>query len=299
MTTRRSFFKQAGFGLAAATAAPALFTRNAAAQAATTATGGGTDSFRLGIAGYTFNKFKLDATLEMLKQVDVHFLCIKDFHLPLKSTDEEIAAFHAKCKSFGVTGYGVGPIYMGTEEEVNNAFAYAKRVGVKTLVGVPFKMVEKKRASSPELLKLIDRKVQEYDMKYAIHNHGPDMPELFPTAESAIELIKNMDKRVGLCLDVGHQLRDGRDPVKAILNYADRLHDVHIKNVTEATRKGRGIELPRGAIDFPALVRALRQVNYAGVCSLEYEKDMDSPLLGIAESIGYFRGVVDATRGKA
>jgi len=294
MKTRRSFFKQAGLGLAAAAGAPALISTARAQPAAPAADAAST--FKVAVAGFTFNKFKLDQTLEMLKKVDVHYLCIKDFHLPLKSTDEEIAAFHEKCKSFGVTGYGVGPIYMGTEEEVNAAFAYAKRVGVKTLVGVPFKMVEKKRCSSPELLKLIDAKVKEYDIKYAIHNHGPDMPELFPNAESAIEMIKDMDKRVGLCLDIGHQFRDGKDPVKAILDYADRIHDVHIKNVTEATKKGRGIEIPRGAIDFPAVVRALRQIKYTGACSLEYEKDMSDPLLGIAESIGYFRGVIDATR---
>jgi sugar phosphate isomerase/epimerase len=236
----------------------------------------------------------------MLKRIDVHYLCIKDFHLPLKSTDEEIAAFHEKCKSFDVTGYGVGPIYMGSEQEVNDAFAYAKRVGVKTLVGVPFKQAEidgkKKRAASPELLKLINEKVQEYDIKYAIHNHGPDMPELFPTAESGIELIEKMDTRVGLCLDIGHQFRDGKDPVKAVLDFADRIHDMHIKNVTAPTKAGRGIEMPRGQIDIPALVRALRKVKYGGVCSLEYEKDMNDPLLGIAESIGYFRGVMDATR---
>jgi sugar phosphate isomerase/epimerase len=232
----------------------------------------------------------------MVKKVDVHYLCIKDFHLPLKSTDEEIAAFHAKCKSFDVTGYGVGPIYMGSEEEVNNAFAYAKRVGVKTVVGVPFKMVDKKRVSSPELLQVVNRKVREYDMKYAIHNHGPDMPELFPTAESAIELIKDLDQRVGLCLDIGHQLRDGKDPVKAMLEFADRVHDIHIKNVTAATKQGRAIEMPRGAIDMPAFVRALRKVKYSGMCSLEFEKDMDNPIVGIAESIGYFRGLMDATR---
>lgn len=251
--------------------------------------------FRLGIAGFTFNKFKLDPTLEMLKKVDVHYLCIKDFHLPLNSTEEEIAAFHAKCKSFNVTGYGVGPIYMGSEEEVNKAFAYAKRVGVKTLVGVPFKMVEKKRVSSPELLKLVNQKVQEYDIKYAIHNHGPDMPELFPNAESAMEIIQDMDKRVGLCLDIGHQFRDGKDPIKAFKDYADRVHDIHLKNVTSADKKGHAAELPRGAINLTAFVRALREVKYSGVCSLEFEKDMDNPLTGIAECIGYFRGVMDAT----
>lgn len=294
MTTRRSFFKQAGFGLVAAAGAPALITGTARAQQAHAADPA-KDAFHVAMAGFTFCKFKLDQTLEMLKKVDVHYLCIKDFHLPLKSTDEEIAAFHATCKSFGVSGYGVGPIYMGSEQEVNDAFAYAKRVGVKTLVGVPFKMVAKKRTAAPELLKLVNDKVQEYDIKYAIHNHGPDMPELFPNAESAIEMIKDMDKRVGLCLDIGHQFRDGKDPIKAILAYADRIHDMHIKNVTEATKKGRGIELPCGAIDFPAVVRALRTIKYSGMCSLEYDKDMTDPLLGIAESIGYFRGVMDAT----
>lgn len=318
MTTRRSFLKQTGFGLAAAASASALFSCTARAQQAAAATDNPADTFRVGIAGYTFNKFKLDKeaalaealkknpqatlkdlpdqTLEMLKQVGVHYLCIKDFHLPLKSTDQEIAAFHAKCKSFGVTGYGVGPIYMGSEEEVNNAFAYAKRVGVKTLVGVPFKMVEKKRTASPELLKLINAKVQEYDIKYAIHNHGPDMPELFPSAESIIDMVKDYDKRVGMCLDIGHQFRDGKDPVKAITDFADRIHDVHIKNVTEATKKGKGIEMPRGKIDMPAVVRALRAIKYSGVCSLEYEKDMDNPLAGITESITYFRKVMDETR---
>ena len=122
------------------------------------------------------------------------------------------------------------------------------------------------------------------------------MPELFPTAESAMEMIKNLDKRVGLCLDIGHQLRDGKDPTKALVEFSDRVHDIHIKNVTSADKKGKGIELPRGAIDMPAFVRALRKVRYSGVCSLEYEKDMNDPMLGIAESIGYFRGVMDATR---
>lgn len=294
MTTRRSFFRNAGIGLAAAAGAPALFTQTASAQQSPAAPA--PDTFKLGIAGYTFHKFKLDQTLEMLKKVDVRYLCIKDFHLPFKSTDEEIAAFHEQCKASGVTGYGVGPIYMSGAEEVNNAFAYAKRVGVKTLVGVPFKMVDKKRVADAELCKLINDKVQEYDIKYAIHNHGPDMPELFPTAESGIAIIQNMDKRVGLCLDIGHELRDGKDPVKSMLDYADRIHDIHIKNVTEASKKGRGIEMPRGLIDMPAFVRAVRKVQYSGVCSLEYEKDMNDPLLGIAESIGYFKGVMDATR---
>ena len=292
MITRRSFFRETGLGLAAATAAPALFTVSAQAQQAA----GGKDPFFIAIAGYTFNKFKLEQTLEMMKKVDVQYLCIKDFHLPLNSTEEQIAVFHETCKSFGVTGYGVGPIYMGSVDEAKRAFAYAKRVGVKVVVGVPFEMKDNKRVSSVALLSAIDGLVKEYDMKYAIHNHGPDMPDLFPSAESAIALVKDLDKRIGLCLDIGHELRDGKDPADAILKYGDRLHDLHVKNVSAANKSGGSVQMPRGKIDIPAVVRALRKVGYTGACSLEYEKDMDDPLLGIAESIGYFRGVVDATR---
>jgi inosose dehydratase len=294
-TARRSFLKQATVAVGAAIGAPALFSSTGRAMQPVS-NAKAEDTVRVGMAGYTFNKFKLDPTLEMLKRLDVRYLCIKDFHLPLDSTDEQIAAFHEKCRSFGVAGYGVGPIYMGSEAEVNRAFDYAKRVGVKVLVGVPFKIVEKKRVSSPELLKLIDQKVREYDMFYAIHNHGPDMPELFPTAENAMEMIGHLDRRVGLCLDIGHQLRDGKDPTKAMVRFADRVHDIHIKNVSAADKSGRGVEMPRGIIDIPEFVRALRKVRYPGVCSLEYEKDMNDPFLGIAESIGYFRGVMDATR---
>ena len=295
MIPRRSLLQGTGVAIAGLLASRAGFVPRARGADAPAADPG-KDSFVLGCAGYTFLKFKLEPTLEMLRKVGVHFLCIKDFHLALTSTDAEISAFHAQCQAADVKGYGVGPIYMGSEEEVNRAFDYAKRVGTKTLVGVPFQMVDKKRVASREILRLVDRKVREYDIRYAIHNHGPDMPELFPTAESAIEMVKDLDPRIGLCLDIGHQFRAGADPIRAVTAFADRLFDIHLKNVTAADRTGKTVELGRGAIDIPAFVRALRKAGYRGVCSLEYEKDMENPLAGIAESVGYFRGVLDATR---
>lgn len=295
MIPRRTLLQGTGVAIAGLLASRAGFVPRARGADAPAADPG-KDSFVLGCAGYTFLKFKLEPTLEMLRKVGVHFLCIKDFHLALTSTDAEIAAFHAQCQAADVKGYGVGPIYMGSEEEVNRAFDYAKRVGTKTLVGVPFQMVDKKRVASREILRWVDRKVREYDIRYAIHNHGPDMPELFPTAESAIEMVKDLDPRIGLCLDIGHQFRAGADPIRAVTAFADRLFDIHLKNVTAADRTGKTVELGRGAIDIPAFVRALRKAGYRGVCSLEYEKDMENPLAGIAESVGYFRGVLDATR---
>ena len=244
-----------------------------------------TETFKLGIAGYTFNKFDLDKTLETLKTTDVQYLCIKDFHLPFSSTDDEIKAFHSKLAEYGVIGYGVGPIYMKTKEEVDRAFDYAKRVGVKLIVGVP----------NYELLPYVSEKVAEYDMQYAIHLHGPDI-ELFPDADDVWENVKDLDPRMGMCLDIGHDRRNGKDPVADLEKYHSRVFDVHLKDVTGATKLGYSVEVGRGILDIPAFVRMLRKVKYSRVVSLEHERNMDNPFMGIAESIGYFRGVVAATQ---
>lgn len=241
--------------------------------------------FKVAIAGYTFVNFNLDETLKMMQEVDVHYLCIKDFHLPLNSTDAEIAAFHAKLASYDVTGYAVGPIYMKTKEEVDRAFDYAKRVGVKLIVGVP----------NHEVLPYVDQKVKEYDFKYAIHLHGPDI-ELYPHATDIYENVKDLDPRIGMCLDIGHDARAGHDPIADLKKYSDRVFDIHMKNTTAATKAGKTGEIGRGIIDIPAFVKMLREVKYSGACSLEYERNMKAPLAGIAESIGYFRGVIDATK---
>ena len=122
--------------------------------------------------------------------------------MPLNSTDEQIRAFHDKCAAHKVTGYAVGPIYMKSEEEIDRAFDYAKRVGVKLIVGVP----------NYELLPYVDKKVKEYDFHYAIHLHGPDI-KTYPDATDVWEHTKDLDPRIGMCLDVGHDLRNGCDPV--------------------------------------------------------------------------------------
>lgn len=279
MNNRRSFIKKSVLSMTAAGLTPMLGQEVLAGQNKTE------DTFKLGMAGYSFVHFKLDEALAMMKKTDVNYLCIKDFHLPFTSTDEEIRNFHAKLKESNVTGYAVGPIYMRTNEEIDKGFEYAKRVGVKLIVGIP----------NHDALPYIEKKVKEYDFKYAIHIHGPE-DKLYPDAETVIKFVKNMDKRIGLCFDMGHNFRNGKDSVADLQKYIDRIYDIHLKNVTAGTGEGKTCELGRGKIDIPAFVKMLRKVKYSGVCSLEYEKDMKDPLAGIAESVGYFKGVQDATR---
>ncbi len=244
------------------------------------------EKFKVGMAGYSFAKLNdLDKSLSIMQRADVHYLCIKDFHLPFKSSTTEIAAFHAKLKDKGVTGYAVGPIYMKSEAEIDSAFAYAKRVGVKLIVGVP----------NYELLPYVDKKVKEYDFKYAIHLHGPDI-KTYPDAQDVWDHVKDLDPRIGMCLDIGHDTRNGKDPVADLKKFRSRVFDIHIKDVTGNTKLGYSIEIGRGIINFPAFIKMLREVGYTGVCSLEYERDMATPEMGIAESLGYFRAIIKVTK---
>ncbi|RYE39795.1 MAG: sugar phosphate isomerase/epimerase, partial [Sphingobacteriales bacterium] len=183
------------------------------------------DAFKLAIAGFSFVNFKLDESLKMMKKVDAHYLCIKDFHLPYNSTAEQITAFHATLKENGVTGYAVGPIYTKTRKDIDNAFDYAKRVGVDLIIGIP----------DHADLEYLSQKTKEYNIRYAIHNHGPE-DKLYPTAESIHNLIKNLDPRVGICFDMGHNTRAGKDSVADLQTYNKRIFDMHLKNVTKGVK---------------------------------------------------------------
>ncbi|MBP3833786.1 MAG: sugar phosphate isomerase/epimerase [Bacteroidaceae bacterium] len=275
---RRSFIKTglAGAALAAVGCKPNVAeTPN---EVKTTAAG---NKFHLSCADWTFHLFDIDTALQTLQKCDIHYLCIKDFHLPLDATEEQIKAFHAKCAEYGVTGYGVGPIYQNTEEEVDKAFEYTRKVGAKVMLSVP----------PYELLPYVDKKIKEYpEIKYAIHLHGPDL-DVYQDATVIWDKVKDLDPRIGMCLDIGHDFRNGADPVADLEKYHTRVFDMHIKDETDNSKAGQCVEMGRGKIDFPAFVRMMRKVGYDGMCSLEYEKDMDNPFIGIAESYGYMKAV--------
>lgn len=237
--------------------------------------------FELGLASYTLRKFDLDQTLSMIKRLGLKHVAFKSFHLPLDSSPEQIRNTVAKVKDAGIDLYGGGVIYMRSEEQVHQAFDYAKAAGMRVIIGVPH----------PEFLPLVNRKVKEYDIKVAIHNHGPT-DKVYPVPGSAYEKIKDLDERIGLCNDIGHTMRAGVDPSESIRKYADRLHDLHVKDVSAATAKGHAVEAGRGVIDIPQVLHALIDVDYDGIVSFEYEKDADDPMPGLAESVGYVRGVL-------
>lgn len=239
------------------------------------------NTFSVGMAGYTFREFSVEKTIEMMRRIGVTNLSLKDFHMPMNSTQEQINDVLGKFKAAGINVYTVGVVYMRTKESVDQAFEYARMAGVKLMVCAP----------NYELLSNVDEKVKKYDIRLAIHNHGPDNP-LFPNATDIWNHIKDLDPRIGICIDIGHTTRDGADPSVDIEKFKSRIYDIHIKDVSKNTKEGTTVEMGRGIIDIPKVVATLRKIKYSGNCSLEFEKDMKDPLAGIAESIGYFKGVM-------
>jgi inosose dehydratase len=278
--SRRELLQVATVGTAAIVAGRSSATARAAGGGAPAKTR--TPKFELGLASYTLRKFDLDKTLQITTKVGLKHIAFKDVHLPLNSSPAQIQETVAKVKEAGLDLYGGGVIYMGDEAQVNRAFEYAKAAGMRVIIGVPQK---------PELLPLLDKKVKEYDIKVAIHNHGPG-DKLFPVPASVYEKVKDLDPRIGLCNDVGHTIRAGVDPAVSVEQFPDRLLDVHIKDESAAAANGRPVEVGRGVIDIPRVLNALIKINYAGMVSFEYEKDENDPVAGLAESVGYVRGVL-------
>lgn len=238
------------------------------------------DLFSLGMAGYSLRDMTADEGIAFMNKIQLKNWSVKDFHLPFSSTPEQIADLKSKAAAAGITIYTVGVIYMKSEQEVDTAFDYAKRVGVSLIVGAP----------AYELLPAVEKKVKETGIRIAIHNHGPE-DKLYPSPEDVYNRVKNLDKGMGLCMDIGHTMRNSVDPSEALEKYADRIYDIHIKDVDKAANEGKTIEMGRGVIDLVKFVKTLRKVKYAGKCSIEFEMK-DRVITGIPESIGYIRGIM-------
>lgn len=241
-------------------------------------------TFELGLASYSFREFDLDATLAIAQRLGLRRIALKDMHLPLDSSDALIRATVAKAGALGLAVYGCGVVYMTNEAEVDRAFAYARAGGLGVIIGVP----------EHGLLARAEKRVRDTGIRLAIHNHGPG-DRRYPTPRSVLDRIGSLDPRIGVCLDVGHCERSGLDPSAAAAACGPRLLDVHLKDVTAASEAGVAVEVGRGVVDIPRLLRTLRGMGYRGTAAFEYEKDGRDPLPGLAESVGYVRGVLAAS----
>jgi sugar phosphate isomerase/epimerase len=239
---------------------------------------------KVGVASYTLRKFSLDDCIKGIQRVGLKYVSIKDAHLPLKSTADERKAVAQKFKDAGITPLSCGNISMeNNEASVRAAFEYARDAGIPTIVCSPH----------PDSMAILDKMVKEFNIKLAIHNHGPE-DKRFPSPYDVFKAVEKYDRRVGLCIDVGHTARAGVNPAEAVLKCRERLYDLHMKDISALGNRNTPIESGRGILDIRSILQSLLKIQYQYMMAFEYEKDADDPVPGLAESVGYTKGLLPA-----
>lgn len=237
---------------------------------------------RLGIASYTFRKFDQQHLIEFMKELKTPYLNLKDVHLPMTPADQ-VAARAAEYRAAGMTLTAAGTIYFDKDDDndIRSKFEYVKAAGIPLIVGSP----------SRQVLPRVEKFVKEYNIKLAIHNHGPEDKQ-WPSPFDVLDAVKNMDQRIGCCIDVGHTMRTGTDPVTAIKKVGSRVYDIHMKDLAESKVKESQVAVGDGLMPVPQIFRALIGIGYKGNVDLEYEIHGDDPMPGVIKSFAYMRGVL-------
>lgn len=238
---------------------------------------------RLGVASYSLRTFRRARAIEMVKALRTPYINIKSFHLAYELSPAELAAGRAEIEAAGLQIVGGGTITFqdDTDDEVRKYFDYARAAGMPLIVAT----------ADPRILPRIERFARSYDVKVAIHNHGPE-DRFYPSPYDALKHVDAMDPRMGLCIDLGHTARTGVDVVKSIADAGPRLLDMHAKDLRDLAVKESQCVVGEGAMPFPAIFRQLQAMGYPGYVNLEYEIDADDPLPGMQRSFAYMRGVL-------
>ena len=240
---------------------------------------------RLGLASYTFRNFTRAQLLGFMKQLNLTDLNCKDVkdHLPMDPALEAQAL--ADYAAAGIKLHAAGTIYFpkDDDDDIRSKFEYCKRAGINVIVaGDP----------APATLPRIEKFVREYDIRLAIHNHGPE-DKIYHSPFDVLKVVKDMDPRIGCCIDVGHAARAGANLVEAIHAVGPRLYDMHVKDLTSFSSKESQVPVGEGILPFREMFEALIKINYKGFVDLEYEIHADDPMPGVIESFAFMRGVLD------
>jgi sugar phosphate isomerase/epimerase len=238
---------------------------------------------KLGIASYSFRKFSRTQAIQMAKELGTPYLNVKDFHLKLDASNEEIDAAKKEFADAGIILVGCGNVSFAKDDEadIKSKFEYAKRAGFPLIVCAP----------TAETLPKLEKYVKEYNIKIAVHNHGPE-DKNFPTPQSVLKAVKGMDPRCGLCMDIGHTSRTGADIVESIKEAGPRLLDMHTKDLGDTMKRDSQVAVGDGKLPIPRIFEQLIKMKYQGCVNLEYEIQDDAPMPGMIKSFAYMRGVL-------
>jgi sugar phosphate isomerase/epimerase len=238
---------------------------------------------KLGVASYSLRHFPRAKAIEMIQALGTPYVNIKSVHLDYALAPADIAAARREFETAGLTIVGGGTITFerDTDEDVRKYFEYAKAAGMPLIVAT----------CDPAFLPRIEKFAVTYDIAVALHNHGPE-DKWYPSPYDALRHVARMDRRMGLCVDVGHAVRTGADVVKAIADAGPRVLDLHLKDLRDLTKIDSQVAVGAGNIPIADIFRQLMAIGYTRYANLEYEINETDPLPGMKESFAHMRGIL-------
>jgi len=238
-----------------------------------------TFSIDLGIQSYSLRNFKFPQVVEMTQQLGLHSIEFFPGHFPANQKPDQLAAGIATLKAAGiaVNAYGVCG-FSKNEAAARGLFDFAKKVGFGVITAGP----------TPDSLDMLDKLVEQYDVKIAIHNHGPG-DRHWGKLQQLVDGTKDHHANIGVCLDTGHLERSGDPPIAAIEALGPRLHSLHLKDLNA---QKHDVVVGTGTTDLVAFFTALKAVEFDGPCALEYEIEPKNPMPGIRKSLAAIREAV-------
>lgn len=272
---------------------PLLGTSAVAAEAGSSAKpAAGSSALKLGVATYSLAKLTVPEVIVVLTQLDISAVSLYKSHCPwADGTPDECKAVVQKFNDAGIAVTSTGMIELPNDEAVlRKALDNVRATGLKMFCGW---------LKQTDSLPLVDKLVKEYDLKVAIHNHGPT--EALATGMDVWKAVEPYDPRIGLCLDVGHGFRAGENPAGTIRQCRTRLYEVHLRDTAVAggtMKDPQPTIIGHGLLDFRSIVAALLEVKYSYQAEFEYEKKEENRVPGLAESVGYVRGLLAGMAAK-
>lgn len=263
--TRRGFLKSGAAAAAGLGAVPAFL------RAADKEPYGG---FTVGAQSYCFRNFDTEPALKRIQDLGLHFVEFYQKHAPPESTPAQVKALKNLCRQYGIRPVAFGVQRLTKDHEANQKFfEFGKALGIKALSADP----------DPDSFDSLDKLVDQYRIAIAIHPHGPQGPDRLHrwySAEVIMKAVKDHHPLIGSCLDTGHLIRAAQlgkklDPAEEIRVMGGRNFGVHLKD--HDNEKHTDVIYGKGALDVPAVLRALRDVKFQGHISIEYEAHPDDP----------------------
>jgi sugar phosphate isomerase/epimerase len=273
---RRQFVSHIASTTAAGIAAAGLFPASPLLRRAFSAETPAAARLKLGIQLYSLRDYPVNEALQHAKDLGFEQVEFYSGMLPLDASAEQIddmkkrvAELSMSISAHGVNGFG------GDAAANRKTFEFAKALGIRNITADP----------APESFDSLNDLVQEFDIRIAIHNHGPR--HRYNKAVDVLRAIEGRDERIGACADLGHYIRSGERATEVIRLLKGRLYGIHLKDFAEMKEDAKGVILGQGHLNVPAVFTALMQVGFPadGAMSLEYEENPQNPIADIRECV--------------